>query len=87
MSSPIDRPVLESVRETCSCGAQFKIKTDKAMRSVREWRKQHNCLDKPTEPPEAREVVMTAQVENAIGFRVEGLTVATRDYEPDWEED
>jgi hypothetical protein len=30
---------------------------------------------------------MTAQVENAIGFRVEGLTVATRDYEPDWEED
>jgi hypothetical protein len=73
---------LESVRETCSCGAQFKIKTDKAMRSVREWRKHHNCLDKPTEPPEAREVAISAQVENAIGFRVEGLTVPAKDYDP-----
>ena len=52
------------------------------MRSVREWRKNHNCLDKPAELPEPREVAISAQVENAIGFRVEGLTVPAKDYDP-----
>lgn len=73
------------IRERCSCGAKFEVRESKnAARLVREWRKGHSCPDRPEEI-ETRDVVMSAQVENAIGFRVEGLNVPAKEYDP-WED-
>jgi poly(3-hydroxybutyrate) depolymerase len=73
------------IRERCSCGARFDVgMTKSAARLVREWRKAHSCPDRPEEI-ETRDVSMSAQVENAIGFRVEGLNVPAREYDP-WED-
>lgn len=73
------------IRERCSCGARFEVAESKAAaRLVREWRKSHSCPDK-VEEIELRDVAMSAQVENAIGFRIEGLDVPAREYDP-WED-
>ena len=73
------------IKERCSCGAKLEVRESKsASRFVREWRKAHSCPDRPEET-ETREVTLTAQVENAIGFRVEGLDVPAREYDP-WED-
>lgn len=73
------------IKERCSCGAKFEVRESKsASRLVREWRRAHSCPT-PTEDIEVRDVAMSAQVENAIGFRVEGLDVPAREYDP-WED-
>lgn len=73
------------IRERCSCGAKFEVRESKvAARLVREWRKAHSCPDRPEEF-EPRDVAMNATVENAIGFRIEGLTVPAKEYDP-WED-
>jgi hypothetical protein len=72
------------ISETCSCGAQFKADGEQSPRLVREWRRKHPCPPQ-TATEELRDVAMSAQVENAIGFRVEGLDVPAREYDP-WED-
>jgi hypothetical protein len=72
------------ISEKCSCGARFKADGETAPRLLREWRKQHACPE-TTPAEELRDVAMSAQVENAIGFRVEGLQVPAPDYDP-WED-
>ncbi len=72
------------ISEKCSCGAQFKATGDQAPRLLREWRKKHSCPE-TVQPEEVRDVAMSAQVENAIGFRMEGLNVPAPDYDP-WED-
>jgi hypothetical protein len=71
------------IRERCSCGAKFETDDAEAIRLVRDWRKKHPCIsqeehDTPTSG--------TAQVEQPMGFVINGLNVPAKDYDP-WEDE
>lgn len=71
------------VRERCSCGAEFETDHPSPMKFVREWRKDHTCLE---QEPEIQAIGGgTAQVEQPIGFTIEGLDYPARRHDP-WDE-
>lgn len=63
-----------SVRERCSCSAEFESDEPEAVKLLKEWRSKHRCIV----TPELRDVSMGAQVENAIGFQIDGLQAPVR---------
>lgn len=72
-----------SVSERCSCGSSFKTDEPNAAKLLREWRRKHVCVHRFAEPDNA--ISGTAQVEHAIGFRMNGLVADLPNVEPDWE--
>lgn len=72
------------IRERCSCGARFETDEPDAIRLVREWRRKHTCID-----PEPEVQAMgggNAQVEQPIGFAINGLDYPARKHDP-WEDE
>lgn len=69
------------VRERCSCGAEIETDEDDSIRIVRQWRRAHKCI-LPDPVPEG---AGSSHLENGIGFRVQGLEVPTRNFDP-WDE-
>ena len=65
------------IEESCSCGASFRAIGDNVTRLVREWRKNHICEPKPVDEQIQLATSNDAKIENAIGFRVTGLTLET----------
>ena len=63
-----------SVRERCACSAEFESDEAEAVSLLKSWRKNHRCFV----TPEFRDVSMGAQVENAIGFQMDGLQAPVR---------
>lgn len=77
------------LRETCSCGAQFLLDISfddvaGGMKLLREWRKKHVCSS--SEPDVQAIGGGTAQVEQQIGFAIEGLDYPARRMDP-WEDE
>jgi hypothetical protein len=67
------------IHERCSCGASIKTDEVEAIKLVRDWRKNHRCeIDTDTDGS----ISGTAQVENAIGFQMSGISVPAKDYDP-----
>lgn len=66
-----------NVSESCSCGASFSAEGDNVVRLLREWRKDHQCVEK-SEPAGEMYVSAGGQVEQVLGFQVSGLTVPGR---------
>ena len=77
---------MSTVRERCSCGAEFEI-TDapfpNALASITSWRRAHNCTA-PTPPVEAMGGG-TAELDRQVGFTVNGMDVPAKQYDP-WED-
>lgn len=79
-------------RETCSCGAQFLVVLgsesiedfDLLMTKIREWRKKHVCSS--SEPDVQAMGGGSAQVEQPLGFTIEGLDYPARRMDP-WEDE
>lgn len=67
------------IYERCSCGASIKTDEAEAVKLVREWRKSHRCQ---AQDEVDGSISGTAQVENAIGFQVSGLSIPAREYDP-----
>lgn len=77
------------LRETCSCGAQFLLDVsfddvNAGMKLLREWRKKHVCSSSESEVQAMGGG--TAQVEQQIGFAIEGLDYPARRMDP-WEDE
>lgn len=72
------------VRERCSCGAKFETDEPNPMKLVREWRKEHTCLEQESSDIQAIHGG-TAQIEQPIGFTIEGLDYPARRHDP-WDE-
>lgn len=79
-------------RETCSCGAQFLIELASSsvedfnamMKTLREWRKKHVCSSSEADVQAIGGG--SAQVEQQIGFAIEGLDYPARRMDP-WEDE
>jgi len=62
-------------RERCSCGAEFETDSVQGMRLIREWRREHRCVDEVSDPSfvsaEAKSEIAPDNVtpELHIGFR------------------
>lgn len=56
------------IREVCSCGAEFETDDRDAVILVKNWRRTHKHLEKPSETPQGPfQVVSDTQV--ALGFQ------------------
>lgn len=66
-----------NVSESCSCGASFSAEGDNVVRLLREWRRDHVCVEKSESAGETF-VTANSQVEQVLGFQMSGLTIPGR---------
>lgn len=62
------------IRERCSCGAEFETDEDNAVALLKVWRREHRHQPDTDLSPTSG----VSQVEQVVGFQVNGLSVPVR---------
>jgi len=70
-----------SIREKCSCGAEFETNEKESIKLVREWRRKHVCLQHDTDDTPTSGIADTTI---SIGFQPGELPA--KEYDP-WEDE
>jgi hypothetical protein len=64
------------IAETCSCGAKFRTDEPESLKQIKDWRKNHTCIDTINDTP------TSGLSDNQIAMGFQPGEMPAKDYDP-----